>query len=187
MKLGNNSCELQPSVSVLVCDRDSSVMQLKVVPGKPFSAAGHLFLLAGIDSNGQITYVGGHHPGPYRRSRPCMVEEGAKSARYLDRYGAKWMIRDFFVLVLRYDPRPADGALEQPASSVAAGHLRWRKLTTKGKLLYERRWWISDDSNHRFRIASWRSGELIDAKDIRSRRRKEADRLKEARKCRRRR
>lgn len=96
----------------------------------PRESVDHCPLFVGIDQQERNLYLGSFDSNTY------IVAEGTTSAHFADYYGMLQEEKRRQRLVLRYD-RPF-AAQWLPAITVAAAHVRWRKLTPKGKLQLER-------------------------------------------------
>lgn len=126
-----------PNPSILLyCARD--VLWLNVTGEDSFRSPGHHAVAVTSSSRGAEEYLaqGLHSFG----ERVSIVREGATSAA-LRSYKRKEIASTFSALVLRFDWQERDRG-RWPKSRDGAGHVHWRKLTPKGKIMLEQgRWW----------------------------------------------
>lgn len=116
-------------------------------------AVRHYPLLAGVDPRGPKVYL-----CLTKNSFIGTVEEGRTAATVVSGYeGSIRREKDFGLLVTRYDP-PIDSTRRWPASRDAAGHLCWRKISAKEKLLVKR----ADPYSSYWRIITRRCGEFVE-------------------------
>lgn len=143
---------------------EDEVILLEVSSGQSFEPSGHYPVLAGINAQGEKEYVAA---ACRSATYPCSATEGATSvtAHTFDGMGkySQQTETHYYLLVLSNEPLATDTITAHPASCVAAGHLHWRKLTTKGKLQYDR--YPRGVHWPGFRVVSRRSGEFVEPYD----------------------
>lgn len=138
------------------------LLWLNIRAGSAFKAEGHHPIIAGCNLRGEKLYIACFLESDHSKlfQNPCTVADGAASATY--RCYRTWKRKEtktFSVLVLRQDPVVTDSAEPCPSWRKGAGDTLWNALTTKSKLLVERRCYNHANGLQRIKR---RSGTFVD-------------------------